>query len=73
MEYNPDNIFAKIINKELPSEIVYEDDKILAIKDKFPAAPVHLLIIPKKGIADFQSMQGKDMAILEDIAKWLKN
>ena len=69
MEYNSDNIFAKIIKKKLPSEIVYEDDKIIAIKDKFPAAPVHLLIMPKKEIANFQSMQEEDMAILQDVAK----
>lgn len=42
-----DCIFCKIINKEIPSEIVYEDDKILAFKDIDPQAPVHILIIPK--------------------------
>ncbi len=41
-------IFAKIIEGELPAEKVYEDETILAIKDKYPKAPVHLLIIPKK-------------------------
>lgn len=43
-------IFCKIVNKEAPSEIVYQDEKILAFKDTEPKAPVHLLIIPKKHI-----------------------
>ena len=43
-------IFCKIINKEIPSEVVYEDDKVLAFKDINPVAPVHILVIPKKHI-----------------------
>ena len=41
-------VFQKIIDREIPSEIVYEDDLVIAIKDVNPVAPVHLLIIPKK-------------------------
>ncbi len=44
-------IFDKIINKEIPADIVYEDDLALAFKDINPQAPVHLLIIPKQAIA----------------------
>lgn len=44
-------IFCKIINREIPSDIVYEDDKIIAFKDVNPVAPVHVLIIPKEHIA----------------------
>ena len=44
----PDCLFCKMANKEIPAEIVYEDDSVLAIKDINPAAPVHLLIIPKR-------------------------
>ncbi len=40
-------IFCKIIKKDLPSTIVWEDEKFLAIKSKFPSAPIHLLVIPK--------------------------
>ena len=43
-------IFSKIIAKEIPAEIVYEDDLVLAFKDINPQAPVHILIIPKKEI-----------------------
>ena len=43
----PDCIFCKIALHEIPSEIAYEDDKVIAFKDNQPLAPVHLLIIPK--------------------------
>ena len=43
-------IFEKIIDRELPSNIVYEDDKCIAIEDIAPKAPIHILIIPKKPI-----------------------
>ena len=45
-----DCIFCKIINKEIPSSLVYEDEKIIAINDINPQAPVHFLIIPKEHI-----------------------
>ncbi len=46
-----ETIFTKIINREIPADIVYEDDLSLAFRDINPQAPVHLLIIPKKAIA----------------------
>lgn len=46
-QYDKDNIFAKILRKEIPSEIVYETENSLAFKDINPAAPTHILIIPK--------------------------
>lgn len=42
------SLFEKIIEREIPAEIVYEDDEVLAFKDINPQAPVHLLVIPKK-------------------------
>jgi len=51
--YDKNNIFAKIIEKKVPSEIVYEDDKLIAIKDIAPEAPVHILVIPKGEYVDF--------------------
>jgi len=42
-----DTIFTKIINKEIPADILYEDDEVLAFKDVSPQAPVHFLVIPK--------------------------
>ncbi len=61
------NIFAEIIEKKLPAEIIYETDKIIAIKDKYPQAPVHLLIMPKKTYKDLQSLPKDEMGILADI------
>ena len=46
-----DNIFLKIINKQIPAKIAYEDDRCLAFRDVNPQAPVHVLIIPKKVVA----------------------
>lgn len=43
-----DCLFCKIINKEIPSDIVYEDERIIAFKDIEPQAPFHVLVIPKK-------------------------
>ena len=45
-----DCLFCKIINGEIPSDFVYEDDKVVAFKDLNPQAPVHLLLIPKEHI-----------------------
>ena len=45
-----DCLFCKIVNKEIPSEIIHEDEEIIAFKDIQPVAPVHLLIIPKRHI-----------------------
>lgn len=56
-------LFCKIVNKEIPTKIVYEDDKVLAFKDIEPKAPVHLLIIPKKHIlaVDHLELQDKEL------------
>ncbi|MCG8538795.1 MAG: histidine triad nucleotide-binding protein [Clostridia bacterium] len=45
-----DCIFCKIVKKEIPAEIIYEDDKVIAFKDINPAAPIHILFIPKEHI-----------------------
>ncbi len=60
-------IFGKIIKGELPSEKVFENERILAIKDKFPVAPVHLLIMPKKEIPSLQELQTEDFPLLQEI------
>ena len=61
------NIFKDIIEGKLPAEKVYEDDKIIAIKDKFPIAPVHILIMPKKEIYSIQKMSNEDLPLLMEI------
>ena len=59
-----DNIFAKIIRKEIPAKIVYEDDRALAFRDIGPKAPVHILIVPKKEIARVSEATAEDEPIL---------
>lgn len=59
-----DCIFCKIIKGEIPSDKVYEDDDILAFKDIHPAAPVHILIIPKKHIAKLTELTEQDQALV---------
>lgn len=53
-------IFQKIIDREIPAELVYEDDRALAFKDINPQAPVHILVIPKKPIAKVADMTTDD-------------
>ena len=62
-----DCIFCKIINKEIPSTIVYEDDDVFAFKDINPMAPVHVLIIPKKHISGLSEMTEEDAAVVGKI------
>jgi len=60
-------IFCKIINKEISSDIVYEDDSIIAIKDINPKAPVHFLIIPKKHIPSVNYLGVEDKTLMGEI------
>ena len=57
-------LFEKIINKEIPAEILYEDDISIVIKDISPQAPTHLLIIPKKVIPKLSDSTQEDQEIL---------
>ena len=57
-------LFEKIINKEIPAEILYEDDISIVIKDISPQAPTHLLIIPKKVIPKLSDATDEDQDIL---------
>ena len=57
-------LFEKIINKEIPAEILYEDDISIVIKDISPQAPTHLLIIPKKVIPKLSDANQEDQKIL---------
>jgi histidine triad (HIT) family protein len=57
-------IFTKIINREIPAKIAYEDDRCLAFHDINPQAPVHFLVIPKKEIARVAETQAEHEALL---------
>ncbi len=62
-----DCLFCKIIKGEIPGEFLYEDDSFVVIKDINPAAPVHLLLLPKKHIRSNNDLQKEDGKIISDL------
>lgn len=60
MSLDPNCLFCKIIDKKIPARIVHEDDRAVAFEDLNPQAPIHLLIVPKKHIADIHSISSAD-------------
>ena len=60
-------IFCKIISKEIPATIVYEDNEILAFRDIHPVAPTHVLVIPKKHISSLNELQEDDELLIGKI------
>ncbi|WP_054691891.1 histidine triad nucleotide-binding protein [Syntrophomonas palmitatica] len=62
-----DCLFCKIASKTLPAKVVYEDDLLIAIEDINPAAPVHILIIPKEHISSLNELQVNHVALLGQI------
>lgn len=64
LENMSETIFSKIIRREIPTDIVYEDDLTLAFKDISPKAPVHILVIPKKPIPQLAAAESEDQALM---------
>ena len=64
-------LFCKIVNKELPADIVFEDENVLAFRDIHPKAPVHILIIPKQHIESINSENSEN--IVKDLILAAKN
>lgn len=62
-----DTIFAKIIRREIPADIVYENENVLAFRDIKPQAPVHILIIPKKEIPKVTDIKKEDSVLLGEM------
>lgn len=62
-----DSIFTKIINREVPADIVYEDEQFICIKDIAPRAPVHLLIIPKEPIESIGHMKEEHVTLMGNL------
>lgn len=62
-----DTIFTKIIKREIPADIVFENDDVLAFKDINPLAPVHILIIPKKQIPTINDVEESDAMLMGKI------
>ncbi len=67
-----DCIFCKIVAKEVPSEIIYEDEKVLVFKDLEPKAPVHVLVIPKTHISSVMEINEENSEIISHIFKVIK-
>lgn len=62
-----DCIFCKIINKNVPTEFIYEDDKIVIFRDINPKASTHLLILPKKHIVSVKDLEDDDRDVVSDL------
>jgi histidine triad (HIT) family protein len=66
-------IFQRIINREIPAQIVYEDDRCLAFHDVAPQAPIHVLIIPKQPIAAVSAIEDDDLDLIAHMWKVIRD
>ncbi len=64
-------IFSEIISKKIPAEIIYEDEKVIAFKDKFPQKRGHFLVVPKKYYRDLKVISDQELSYLMIIARKL--
>ena len=64
MTASPDTVFGKILRKEIPAQLVHEDDRCIVIRDIAPKAPVHLLVIPKEPLANLAEATPANEALL---------
>lgn len=62
-----DCVFCKIINKQIPAEILFEDEKTVVFKDIKPKAPIHLLIVPKKHIDSINDLEASDSNLIGEL------
>ena len=60
-------LFCKIAKKEIPADIIYENNRLMAFKDIKPVAPVHILIIPKSHIPSIDHLEAKDQKLVSDL------
>lgn len=64
-----DCLFCKIANKEIPSELIYEDDKLVAFNDINPQAPVHFLVVPKEHIKSLDEVSTDQEQLITNILR----
>jgi len=69
---NHDCIFCKIINKEIPSKVIFENEYLLVIEDISPKAPVHYLVMPKKHIINLMHIEESDSQIMWELLREVK-
>lgn len=62
-----DCLFCKLVNKEIPTEIVFESDSVFAFKDIDPQAPSHVIIIPKRHIPTLNELSAEDSALISEM------
>lgn len=67
-----DCLFCKIVNKEIPANIAFEDDDVLAFHDISPQAPKHVLVIPKKHIATLNDIENGDVELVGKVVQRAK-
>ncbi len=67
------SIFKRIIDKEIPADIIYEDDLCLAFRDISPQAPTHVLVIPKKEIVSVATIADEDQALIGHLYLIIRN
>ncbi|MBQ9313840.1 MAG: HIT domain-containing protein [Clostridia bacterium] len=66
-------IFCKIIKHEIPAKVVNENEYVIAFEDAYPVAPVHVLIVPKKHIANIMEVNDENMVYINEIHKMIQN
>lgn len=64
MAYDPSNVFARILRREIPAQVLHEDEHCLAFRDIAPAAPLHFLVIPKRPLSRLADATPADQALL---------
>ena len=66
-------VFDQIIQGELPSKKIFENERLLVIEDRHPQAPIHFLILPKKGYANLQCVPKEDLLLMAEIVEVAQN
>jgi histidine triad (HIT) family protein len=64
-----DCLFCRVVRREIPASIVYEDDRMLAFNDINPQAPTHVLVIPKRHIETLNDLQAEDDALVGEVVR----
>jgi histidine triad (HIT) family protein len=66
-------IFCKIIRREIPADILYENEHLVAFKDIQPQAPIHILVVPKKHITSLDDLSPEDMVLAGELLMGIRN
>ncbi len=69
LEYDPQCVFCRIVAGDFPSAQVYADDTVVAFRDRNPAAPVHVLVVPRRHISGIRSPEAQDGSLLSSLVR----